>query len=215
MKSASVNKSPETARHKLLGMISPGRAEALLYDWVNVPLHPLNRRDHGKEADQYRRMISRYPEIFTFSNRQESYRVLGTVSEGLRKIWLERNVRQRDWDIYTLRDLYQRAQSRSHLSDLFRLQPDDDFFPGLPQLTPFEAAMVYLQGPLAPRMQLCRNPECVAPYFFRSAKVKVQKFCSHVCGNPARRASKLRSYHAHKTEWPSVEKRSKRTSEHS
>jgi hypothetical protein len=209
MKTASRNNSPEYLSNNILGMISAKRAERLLYEWVNLPLHPKNRKDVGQKSAEFDRMITRYPEIFTFSDSQESYRVLGTVRDGLRMIWDSHDSRQRDWDIYTLRGHYQRAHSRNVVSDLIRSDSEIDFFPGLPRLTPFDAGMIYLQTRLVFRMLHCPNSECVAPYFFKSPKVKVQKYCSQVCGNPARRASKLRSYHAHKTEWPSIGDRSK------
>ena len=57
-------------------------------------------------------------------------------------------------------------------------------------LTPFEAAMFYLQTHLADKIRRCPNATCPAPYFF--AAKRAQKFCSTKCAEPAQRESKRR-----------------------
>jgi hypothetical protein len=78
----------------------------------------------------------------------------------------------------------------------------------LPQvpLTPFEAAMFYLQTKLIDKLRLCPNPRCPAPYFF--ATKKGQKFCSTVCAEPAQRESKRKWWNENR----GVKKRSPETS---
>jgi len=184
MKKPLTKNSPGKEHHQVqvLGMISAKRAEALLYEWVNLP-------DSRMDT-----MPARYPEIFIFKTKKETYRVLDTVRAGLRKIWDVRDTRQRDWDICTLRGSYQKSRTREDhgLSDLFSDTTDNDFFPGLPRLTPFEAAMFYLQTGLVHRMLRCRNPECAAPYFFRTEKG--QESCSPECADWSRKNYKLRWY---------------------
>jgi hypothetical protein len=188
-------KSPEKQSKKVLGTISPERVERLLCDWVNLPLHPANRREMGTRSPQYDRIISRYPEIFVFKAWQTSYRLLLTVREGLRTIWTATDPRQRDWTIYELRNHYRRACAReAHQLLDFISESDVDVLTSLPALTPFEATMFHLQTRLAYRMLFCLNPECAAPYFFRTEKG--QKSCSPECGDWLRRQSKLRYYHA-------------------
>jgi hypothetical protein len=54
-------------------------------------------------------------------------------------------------------------------------------------ITPVEAATFYLQHN-RDRALHCPNPECPAPYFFRTKKG--QKFCSPECAKPSQRESK-------------------------
>jgi hypothetical protein len=57
-------------------------------------------------------------------------------------------------------------------------------------LTPFEAAMFYLQTQLTDKIRRCPNSTCPAPYFF--ATKRAQKFCSASCAEPAQREAKRR-----------------------
>ncbi len=57
-------------------------------------------------------------------------------------------------------------------------------------LTPFDAAMFYLQTRLTDKIRRCPNPTCPAPYFF--AVKRAQKFCSAPCAAPAQREAKRR-----------------------
>jgi len=65
-------------------------------------------------------------------------------------------------------------------------------------LTKFEETFFHLQRNLH-RAQVCQNPECPAPFFFR--KKIGQKYCSTSCEAPMRRESKRKSWHKHKKEW--------------
>ena len=174
--------SGRISRDGVLGMISAKRAETLLYEWVNL-------RDDIVVGE---RLLSRYPEVFVFGSKKESYRILRTVRDGLQKIWSTSDARQRDWDIFNLRNHYQAARTRENhaLRDFLGSQTDIDFFPALPRLTAFEAAMFYLQTRLVHRMLACPNPECAARYFFRT-RLR-QKFCSPECADSSRTEAKRR-----------------------
>jgi hypothetical protein len=186
--------SPRTGGH-----YRPGdRVEALLYEWVNLPLHPKNRKDLGKRMAEYDRMLTRYPEIFDFSRDWEAqYPVLVTVREVLQDIWDAQDVRRRDWLIFELRDRYQRVRTgaRHGVREVLEESMADSFglFGCVPEKTPFEAAMFRLQTNLVDRMLHCPNPDCLAPYFFRQEIG--QKSCSPECGDYLRRKSRLRSYY--------------------
>src|SRR5206468_1564003 len=127
--------SPEKGPQKVLGTISGDRAEKLLSDWVNLPLHPANRREMGTRSPQYDRIISRYPEIFTFKVWQDSYRLLLTIRQGLRTIWTTADPRQPDWTTYELRNHYRiaRARDNDQLLD-FISDSDIDILTSLPAL---------------------------------------------------------------------------------
>jgi hypothetical protein len=171
-------------------------AEALLYDWANLPFHPKNRRDLEKRAPEYDRMLERYPEIFDFSTDWEAqYRVLVTYRGVLRDIWDTPDARRRDWLIFELRDAYQRerTQARTEVRETFELMPRSGLYGGyfgaVPEETAFESAMVHLARTTHLLLH-CPNVGCAAPYFFRSKKG--QKFCSPACADPSRRESKRR-----------------------
>jgi len=48
----------------------------------------------------------------------------------------------------------------------------------------------------ANRLCICRNAECPAPYFI--AARRDQKFCSNDCASPAKKAAKLKWWHANR-----------------
>jgi hypothetical protein len=195
MKKHPAGKSPRTKGHQVLGMISSARVESLVYEWVNLPERALYASDLDKPHPAYEKLLGRYPEVFPFSRKGEAYRVMMTVREGLRQIWNTSDARQRDWVIFSMRNLYERSRTREEhgLRELFEAQSDNDFLPPLPRLSPFEAAMVHLQGGLTHRLLYCPNPDCAAPFFFRTKKS--QKACSPECADWLRRKSKLRWYH--------------------
>jgi len=194
MKKPHPLKSPRKVPYQSLGVISAEKAETLLYDWVNLPLHPKNRKDLGKRSPEYDRMLTRYPDIFCFSTDWKAqYDVLTTVWQVLRDIWDTPDARRRDWLTFEVRAFYERCwtQARDPIRHRVRgLFADVGVFGCVPKITPFEAAMFHLQTRLTHRMLHCPNPECAAPYFFRAKKG--QKFCSPECADPSRREQKRR-----------------------
>jgi len=199
LKNTLTPKSPQTATHYRPG----NRVEALLYAWVNLPLHPKNAKDLGKRLAEYDRMLKRYPEIFDFSSDWEAqYPVLVTVRGVLQDIWDTQDARRRDWLIFELRDHYQRVRTRARhgVREVLESVTNDDngfgLFGCVPEKTLFDAAIFRLQSHLVHRMLHCPNPDCMAPYFFR--KEIGQKSCSPECSDYLRRQSRLRSYHKNK-----------------
>ncbi|SRR6266536_2003885 len=78
---------------------------------------------------------------------------------------------------------------------LFQSEIGTELLEDVPRVSPFEAAMFWLQN--NQRLMLrCGGPMCAAPYFFRTEKG--QKYCSPECADPARREAKLRWWNEHR-----------------
>lgn len=190
-------KSLQSGHKKILGVISPEKAESLLVDWVNLP-----DRLSDKSFLGYSRMVHRYPEVFILEKdgqqlkkawEKQTYRILQTGQKVLKKVWRSPDTRRRDWYLFVLRGLYQDSCVRvaDPLHDKFiAMSRTNDLIKGPPIVTPVEAALTYLQTHLAYRMLICANSTCPAPFFFKTKKV--QKYCSPECADPARRESKRR-----------------------
>lgn len=131
--------------------------------------------------------------------REELELFAPVVRTTLCRLWTEQDPRQRDWYLYRLRDAHRQmvrhlegwderaiwcgAETVQRLLD-YALQE-------VPRITPFEAAIYWLQRDHA-LMLRCANPLCVTPYFFRPEKAKRQKHCSPECAGPARKQAKLK-----------------------
>jgi hypothetical protein len=166
------------ARQKILGLISAKQAEKLLLDWVNLQNTP----------KALERMRLQHPQIFGFIERDASFKELaGNVRHFLRLAWDAPDSRHRDWQLFRARYAYGQAENGRAFGEKFASLT----YPGVPDGTPFEAAMFYLTR-LTHRMLHCPNPACAAPYFFKPIGTKVQKFCSPECANPSRKESKRR-----------------------
>jgi hypothetical protein len=87
------------------------------------------------------------------------------MAHEVRRIWIEPDLRAKDWMIFKLREKYRR-------SSLIASAPRVDDEP--PALNRFEQAMVYLQT-IAARTKHCLNPSCNFPYFI--AEKKSYKVC--------------------------------------
>ena len=121
------------------------------------------------------------------------------VSTTLRRLWVEKDSRQRDWYCYRLRDVHR--QMVRHLEGWEERPiwggPDtpvrltDYVLQEVPRVSPFEAAIYWLQLNYI-LMLHCANPLCDTPYFLRPAKSKRQDYCSPECADPARKAAKLK-----------------------
>jgi hypothetical protein len=183
MKSAVSRNSTPMARQKILGLISVKQAEKLLLDWANLQNTPkaLNR------------MRLQHPQIFGFigPDGKGFNELVGNVKHFLRLAWDAPDSRHRDWQLFRARYVYAQAEIGTAFGQKFASLT----YPGVPDETPFEAAMFYLTR-LTHRMLRCPNPDCVAPYFFKPLGTKVQKFCSPECANPSRRESKRRWWSA-------------------
>jgi hypothetical protein len=180
MKTPVTPKSRRTVPYQILGVISVSRAEKLLLDWANLPDPPDNR---------VLEWISlRHPQVFGFVAKDDEglKELVRNVRHSLRLAWDAHDPRHRDWHLFTARCEYVRAEVGA---ELFGKKFARLTIPGVPDETPFEAAMFHLTQ-ITHRMLHCPNPECAAPYFLR--KKKGQKFCSPECADPSRRESKRR-----------------------
>jgi hypothetical protein len=178
--------STPIARQKILGVISANHAEKLLLDWVNLQNTPkaLNR------------MRLQHPQVFSFLGQDGKgfKELVGNVKHFLRLAWDAPDSRHRDWQLFRARYVYGQAANGVEFVKAFGTSGEQlasQTYPGVPDETPFEAAMFYLTR-LTHRMLHCPNPDCAAPYFFKPIGTKVQKFCSPECANPSRRESKRR-----------------------
>ncbi len=195
--------------NQILGIISARQAESLWRDWANLP----NPVDYPPYRGSVERFLSRYPYIFDFKDGDVAEAGPGTtdlnvllaaVRTSLRRAWLAPDAHHRDWYVFQLRYAYERIRARIEGGDVSvgpvagdtpEIDASQSFrsiildlLQDVPPTTPFEAAIFHLQTRLADRMLRCANPNCANPYFFRMKKG--QKYCSAVCGDPARRESK-------------------------
>jgi len=185
---------------KILGMISAERAERVLLDWANLSELP-DRRGHQWIA-------SRHPEVFGFvaSDDKKLERLAQNVGRYLPLAWDATDTRERDWYIFTARQEYERGRLEVELRKNLGPGIGRELIPGLPEVTPGEAALFHLTR-IAYRMRHCPNPDCPAPYFFRAVGKKVQKFCSPECGDPSRRESKRLSWQRNGNRWRAENRR--------
>ncbi|MBB5059090.1 hypothetical protein HDF16_003813 [Granulicella aggregans] len=82
-----------------------------------------------------------------------------------------------------------RGDDPSQRERFFESMAGADLFEDVPRVSPFEAAVYWLQANQK-LMVFCEGPECAAPYFFRAEKG--QTYCSNECANVARKAAKLK-----------------------
>jgi hypothetical protein len=127
------------------------------------------------------------------------------VRTTLRRLWVEKDNRQRDWYCYRLRDVHR--QMVRHLEGWEErpiwggsdtpVRLTDYALQEVPRVSPFEAAICWLQFNY--RLMLhCANPLCDTPYFLRPEKSKRQDYCSPECADPARKAAKLKWWNEHR-----------------
>lgn len=184
-----------------MGVISAKEAEDLLFSWANLPgprgYFPNNTPETREWREAAERLTSRSPLVFDFVVRKRN-RLDQLLKEGQRWLtmaWDATDSRHRDWYLFVWRYQYQSRRVTAEFGDSLPggIGPDAERFfshliPDVPDVTPFEAAIFYLQVNLSHRMLHCPNPTCAKPYFFKTKKV--QKYCSPACAEPARREAK-------------------------
>jgi hypothetical protein len=72
-----------------------------------------------------------------------------------------------------------------------RLRQSGIWLQEYPTETPFDLLMRYLRHHSREALH-CKNPGCLAPYFFKEEGKRTQTYCSDVCSREARLASKSR-----------------------
>jgi hypothetical protein len=197
--------SSRKSKDQILGVISRKRAESLLLDWVNLP----NDIGIAPVPGPIERMSKLYPEVFAnfqgpegprkpgeavhterSTRRSLLHMLLATVRDDLRGVWDAPDARQRDWQIFRMRQSY--WQDGLAAESVLRPQGEKtntEQWNSVPDVTPFEAVMFYLQT-YADRTRHCPSPLCPAPYFL--AAKRSQKYCSEACAGPALREAKRR-----------------------
>ncbi|MFZ0915029.1 MAG: hypothetical protein WBQ76_13940 [Candidatus Korobacteraceae bacterium] len=200
-------KSPTKSEDQVLGMLSVDETKAFLLDSINLPWAV----DYPEARPHFERWLKRWQRLFTYKAETEDakWKTMQVPREPLElfapivrttlcRLWGERDARQRDWYFYRLRDAHR--QMVRHLEGW----PENDAVWGgaktvqrlldyalqdVPRLSPFEAAVYWLQINQK-LMVYCEGPVCPAPYFFRMEKG--QKYCSPECADPVRRQAKLK-----------------------
>lgn len=184
---------------KILGVIEPARAEAFLLKLANT--HPLN------DAVAEKLSLS-YPEMAQPCGGRLSLETLTWAQAYLQRAWRAPNDRHREWYLHEMRRQYREAVVMTGFREM-KAQPPVVFSlaPGFgtsvqqvdprliepPAVTPFEAAVFYLQSRIGDRAKYCGHQDCPAPYFI--AIKRWQKFCSEKCAGPANRESKRKWWH--------------------
>ncbi|HEY3624861.1 MAG TPA: hypothetical protein VGL00_01205 [Terracidiphilus sp.] len=123
-----LSKSPKKAADHVLGMLSVQEIQSLLMDSLNLP----NPIDYPEHRPQFERWLKRWQRLFTFRGESEDgerrtmqvprdqlERFAPKARTTLRRIWNEKDARQRDWYFYRLRDDYNRLLLRLEHPYLF------------------------------------------------------------------------------------------------
>jgi hypothetical protein len=209
---------------KILGMITPTDAERLLVDWANLHDLPystgqakqirenLSAGIPAPPTDECLRLVNRNPQVF--GRGALDWELNGVAGFGLtvfdlieirdllRRVWNAREQRSREWYCFHLRQRFYVWESGA---DFIRTHPGFPFgerwserssYLDPPPVTPFEAAVFYLQTSIADRAKCCGGQDCPAPYFI--ALKRWQKYCSEACAGPANREAKRKWWHEHK-----------------
>ena len=171
-------------RNKILGMITPSRAEDLLVSWANL-----------RTPEHIKRMRALYSDVVVSLLTDQD---LLEMREDIRLAWDAQDRRHRDWYLFLLRQNFQHNEvMRERFAS--REQPNpgrlEARLTAPPALTPFEAAIVHFQTTVADRAKHCSSPVCGEPYFI--AVKRWQKFCSEKCAGPANRESKRKWWQEH------------------
>jgi len=143
--------------------------------------------------------LSRYPRLFAGDADPEQ--TVGVLRLLLCLAWRANNHRDREWWCHGIATYYHRDRVDRDLKESLgaemakgllgdAIEPGSFLFalqkpPRRP--TVLEDALLYFKAN-ARSADLCANPACPAPYYFR--RKKNQKFCSPVCAKPTQQAAK-------------------------
>jgi hypothetical protein len=199
-------KSGRHLPHQILAVLTPAKAEEILFDLANLPGEwPLiqNLKAFKKTESAIKRIRSRHSGAF-----QDCTSISIILLRDLaRKAWTAADERSAEWYLFRLRHLHWETVRRvRHVQGAAKsqkmLEPEARTIPSTldeamrviaqcepPPATEIEAAAFYLQKNLNHALY-CPDAECPAPYFF--SKKKGQLYCSPACALPARRESKRR-----------------------
>jgi hypothetical protein len=197
-----LNRSSRKRARQILGVITSTRAEQILKELANVPGQwwPLveNPIAYKRSEAALDRIRSLYSEAF----EDCPMIALMVLRDLLRKAWTAPDERAAGWYLFRLRHLHSETLRRVRHVQTVKGKPEPEIptVPGTedeakrtieqsepPPTTELEASAFYIQKNLR-RALYCPNPDCPAPYFFKSKKR--QKFCSPECALPTLLASK-------------------------
>ena len=185
---------------EVLGDLLPPRKE-----FTAAYLESMNKTDR----EQMRIGFDAYPKFSLPTDETEREQAVSIVwiialSNMLRNLWTEPDLRQKEGRAFLFRSLFYSAGSDADTSE--SMSADELLaellgrarFPHIPPPIPFEQALSYLVK-YANKARYCANPECPAPYFF--VQRKNQRYCSEICAAPAQRELKRRWWAEHGEEW--------------
>jgi hypothetical protein len=189
------------------------KAKRLLQDWANFedPWAGQGREERDQDPPATERLawlIRRHPDVFDdFVWYQALLRNLFCdVRSYLRFAWKETDPARRQWWLFEARQNHAIAcdagdrkvpipKAAYKLMD--PVSTPEEYFKqviqlasGPPDGTVFNEVMVCVQKKLARAMRVCKNPDCPAPYFFKTANANT--YCQPVCAATGLAASKSR-----------------------
>lgn len=202
--------SNRKAENKILGVVSPARAEQFLRDLANA--------DMDRRHRDALRLQKKYPEMAkpVWKSPEEWAGDLAWLQLYLQCAWDAPDERHRTWYLFSMRKQYSHSATEVALRTV-SAPPEGTFsFPAgfvlpngkpmlngvhagfiePPQITPFEAAAFYFQSRIGDRAKHCASVDCPAPYFI--AEKRWQKFCTEKCAGSANRESKRKWWHENK-----------------
>lgn len=227
--------SPKKEGDQILGVLSVDDAKAFLMDCANLP-DPIGKPDNRAPLHRW---LRRWHKFFTFRRedktgtwrsievpQQQLEYFIPRMQTALWRIWIEQDMRQRDWYFYRLRDAYHRMivrlenpyvfdpTARNAANRLLRLERLSRGRRDNPEqrIRFFEREMGYDEFGDVPKLCLfeaavywLQNNQrlmlrCGGPMCaapYFFRQEKGQKYCSPECADPARRESKLRWWHKH------------------
>ena len=156
------------------------------------------------DREQIRTSFDTYPKFRLSNDETEREQAEGiawilALSNMLRNLWTEPDLRQKEWGVFAFRyALYKYGDDALTNSKLFGILHDPAMSFRIPPPTPFEQALSYLVK-VGDKARYCANSECPAPYFF--VKRKNQRYCSEICAGPAQRELKRQWWAEHGEEW--------------
>jgi len=190
---------------KTLARLSPQRAKAFLMELANLgesqaAAERFRRRfsavmpvemeapEDVRDKEDIKRAFREYHEYVS----GEWHISLTGLRDDVRRAWREPDLRTKEYVLFLLQQ-----QALPGLS-IIALLPST-----LPPATLFEQAIVYFRRAID-RAQICKNPDCPAPYFFSSRRN--QRYCSDACAVPAQREFKRQWWAEHGEEWRAKKK---------
>lgn len=190
--------SPKNDFKSLVGLSKP-LLERLLTDWVNMKIPDVKSSEQEKREFRaaYARLRLRYGSL--------ADPVSATILHSfLRAAWDAETLREKEWLLYRLRDVYAKMERRRTLppelqravyynsaAEMGATSPVN----AVPPVTPVEDIAYYLLRN-ARRARKCVSPECPAPYFFSTKRR--QQYCGIKCSRVAKLRVKRESWHRSK-----------------